>query len=186
VRIRHCLICHEDYRPEIVRCAECGALLEDRDDDLPADASGGRDPATAEERDLPEGFEPIHTTRDLDDLPPLADGLIASGIDCRIREAHRNRQIVGYRLFVHAKDRVAAATTLQTLLRPHVETEFDPERGYARCPACDRPLQPRAAECPECGLPLVAAEETCPECGAAVDAGADHCGTCGHALSEPA
>ena len=186
MHIRHCANCHEDYRPEIVRCADCGALLEDRDDELALHADGGRAPATADERDLPEGFESIHTSRDLDDLPPLADGLIAAGIDCRIREAHRDRQIVGYRLLVHTKDRAAATAALQTLLHPHVETEFDPERGYARCPACDSSLQPRAAECPECGLPLVAAEVACPECGATVDASADHCGACGHALGEPA
>jgi hypothetical protein len=185
VRIRYCTSCHEEYRPDIVSCAECGALLEDRDDEITPPVTSPQPPVTDKTEDVPEGFEPVHTSRGLDDLPLLADALVAAGIECRIREARREQRVVGYRLLVRAQDRAAALAVLKAQLDPQVATEFDPERGYARCPACDGPLQPRAPACPECGLPLVAAEVGCPECGATADATADHCPACGCALGDP-
>jgi hypothetical protein len=185
VRIRYCTKCCQEYRPDIVNCAECGALLEDHDDEIEPEATLA--PATQPPADLelPEGFEAIHTSRDIDQLPPLADSLVASGIDCRIRDAPGSRQVV-YRLFVHAKDRAAAIAVIEASLHPHAATEFDPEHGYARCPACNTPLQPRAAECPECGLPLFDTEVTCPACGSTAEASAERCPDCGHILAEPA
>ena len=183
MRIRHCPSCREDYRLEIVYCAECGGVLEDRDDEL--DGTATDDPAGQQPADpaVPKGFEPVHTSSDIDRLPPLADSLVAAGIDCRIREAQAHGRIV-YGLLVHAKDRAAAAAIVEASLSPPATTEFDPDQGYARCPACDTPLQPRVMECPECGLPLASAEVHCPECGAIADAAADRCPSCSCSLGE--
>jgi hypothetical protein len=184
VHVRHCPHCQEDYRPEIVRCADCGELLEDRDDD----AAAGEDNRTRPDRDegdTPQGFEPIHTSRHLGDLPPLADSLVAAGIECRIREVRRDMRVVGYGLLVRSEDRSAATVALQSLVAPTVAETFNPERGYSHCPACETALPPNASDCPDCGLPLASAAGTCPECGTITDASAECCGNCGHALGGP-
>jgi hypothetical protein len=183
VRIRYCPSCHEEYRPDIVSCADCGALLEDRDDEASSQTAAEQAPAAPSERDIPEGYEPVHTTRELGALPPLADALVAAGIDCRVRDAQSGPYVV-YRLLVHGEKRAAAAALIEASLHPHVDAEFDPERGYARCPACDTPLSPGAVECSECGLPLAATEVTCPDCGATAEANATRCPACGCALDE--
>jgi hypothetical protein len=185
VHVRHCPTCRTDYRPEITCCADCGGTLEDRDDEQ----EYGEAPraAAAESRaadDLPEGFVPIHTSRDIDALPPLADELIASGIDCRIREVQSAHRVTGYRLCVAAQDRSAAAKVLAPFLHPEDAADFDSDRGYARCPACDLALPPHTLQCPECGLLLGTTQVTCGGCGALVDASAEQCGECGAALWE--
>jgi hypothetical protein len=184
VRVRHCPACRTDYRPEIAVCADCGGQLEDRDDELdPSDAPSKAPPSRSPD-ELPEEFEPIHTSRDIDELPPLADALVAAGIECRMRSANSDQRATIYRLFVRSQDRTAAAALLQPMLTSPDVDDFDPARGYARCPACDLALEPRTLQCPECGLLLGAAQTTCRECGAPVDADAERCEGCGAVVAE--
>ncbi len=181
MHVRYCPACRTDYRPEIAICADCGGPLEDRDDELDASAAPTPGAPTGTD-DLPEDFEPIHATRDLDDLTPLADALVAAGIDCRMRSASSNYQVT-YRLFVRTQDQAAAAAVLRSALEPQDSGEFDPERGYARCPACDAALAPKAHQCLECGLLLGPTQTACSECGAPIEADAERCEKCGAAAA---
>jgi len=61
--------------------------------------------APADERDSPKASSRSTPAATSMTLPPLADGLIAAGYRLPHPEAHRDRQIVGYRLLVHTKDR---------------------------------------------------------------------------------
>ena len=160
--VRVCRDCGEEYRPEIVRCADCGGELEDRypgDEPRPTGGAGRGRPTPSSSAiaccSRPRG-------------PPIS---------CRWRSGcARRRSSVGSRSSraprkarrratrsssptAHAKAALAAVTDL---VAPHedaadvhaVETRFDPERGYVQCPACGTAPPPGAVECPECGLGL--------------------------------
>jgi hypothetical protein len=180
VHVRHCPACQCDYRPEIVVCADCGAELVDRDDDLPVDP-GARVGLADTEAALPEGFAAISSSRNVHDLTPLADCLLEAGIDCRIRDQRIDDHPIGYQLFVHAGSR-AEALDLLARQAPETEEAFDPEQGYAQCPACGAPLKPRASACGDCGLPLISATRECPRCEEPVASDAQRCGNCGAEL----
>jgi predicted amidophosphoribosyltransferase len=192
VHVRRCPSCREEYRPDVSACVECGEALEDWDDE----AAGGETPESAadeEEEDL-SGFEPLFSAGIVSELTPLADRLIAAGIECRIRDVRRGSHVHGYRLLVPSEGAARALEMTRSLTGAETgvsvlrgtEAGFDPERGYDSCPACGAPLQAGAHECAECGLPLAAPEGVaCPSCGQVLepDAGG-RCGNCGQVLDE--
>ena len=186
MHVRYCPNCRTDYRPEISVCVDCGGDLVDRDDteEMPGSETETADPGDT----LPEGFAPLdYRAAVARELSPIADALLAEGIDCRIRENVHGAQVTGYRIFVHEDHRENAMRIVERATAPEdgavdLSAGFDPERGYARCPACGSDLAERATECPECGLPLATAQLTCPECGTGLDANADHCSHCGAAI----
>ena len=64
----------------------------------------------------------------------------------------------------------------------HVETRFEPERGYVQCPACGAAQPSGATECAECGLGLGAddrAPAVCSRCGAPLADPEAACPACG-------
>lgn len=143
MHVRVCVECGEEYRPEIVVCADCGGQLEDRHDDgdrtviLPA-----AEPAdTSPQRDA-EFTESVLHAEKVTDLTSEADRLVEAGIAFRLRPARG----AGYRLLVTAPDRDRALAALGLLAD-------DGASGAERsCPACDTRLPAGAVECPECGL----------------------------------
>jgi ssDNA-binding Zn-finger/Zn-ribbon topoisomerase 1 len=167
VHVRVCRDCGEEYRPEAVRCADCGGELEDR--------IGGEGGATAEAapRDEPPaselaGYRALFLTPRAADLVPMAERLREEQVEYRLAE----QPGVGegapprYALLVREADAAGALRALADLVAPHedaegihaVETRFDVERGYVECPACGARTDPGAAECPECGLGLAPGE----------------------------
>ncbi len=192
MHVRYCPACRCDYRPDIVTCADCGALLEDRDDeqDLPDAPQPEADQEQEEEAPapIPDGFEPLLRSDYVRDLTPFADRLIEVGIECRVREARFVRHGNEYSLLVHERDRkraLEAAAPLAegsavTLIGAVEDGSFEPGRGYLRCPACSTELPPGAIVCPECELEIGQSGPACPGCGSVLaDTSTSECPHCG-------
>lgn len=157
--VRHCRRCGSDYRPEIERCGECGGPLEERAeaDDPRWDPPAGADRwqgAAPPETDL----SPIFYSHDLGDLAELARRLAARGVPFRIAPTAEGARTprTRYDLLVPEPRRADALRELEAFTGAAiaVESDFDPQRGYRRCPACAAGLPERAEACPDCGLAL--------------------------------
>jgi hypothetical protein len=159
--VRVCRECGEEYRPEIVRCADCGGELEDR---YPGyEAAPKAEPEPAPEAEL-VGYRVLFATARATDLVPMAERLREAAIEYRLAEQPGAAKDAPprYAILVRDGDAREALAAVTDLVAPHqdaadvhaVETRFDPERGYVQCPACGTAPPPGAAECPECGLGL--------------------------------
>ncbi|MBN2370622.1 MAG: zinc ribbon domain-containing protein [Vicinamibacteria bacterium] len=188
MKVRHCPQCHTDYRSEIVHCADCGALLEDRDEE--ADVFGSSCAASGDDHHderSTEGFESLCRAGDVHDLVPLADRLASCGVSFFIDEMRRGARCAGYRISVRSEERQRALDELAPLLSPGtipvvLEQSFVEAEGedlMTQCPACGEPLPESAFACPECGLPLREPEPRCPECAAPIQGDDLRCGNCG-------
>jgi hypothetical protein len=100
-------------------------------------------------------------------LVPLADRLQEAEVPFRLAEENdEERGTARYSLLVAEADRAEALRALANLLdqetdprRLHaIESHFEGEGGYVRCPACDTELLPGTVECPECGLAVATGE----------------------------
>jgi hypothetical protein len=166
--VRVCRDCGEEYRPEVVRCADCGGELEDRrlgeePETLPTTAA---DPAVVAEL---AGYRVLFTTPRAADLVPLAERLRETGVPYRLAEQPGLAEGAPprYALLVPDADAAGALGALADLVAPHedaagvhaVETRFEPGRGYTQCPACGEECAPGATECRECGLGLAGGGE---------------------------
>jgi hypothetical protein len=159
--VRVCRDCGEEYRPGIVRCADCGGELVDRFPGSESDA-----PAAAEEEAAAElvGHHVLFLTPRATDLVPMAERLREARIEYRLAEQPGGAEggPPRYALLVREGDARDALVALAEILSPHedaagvhaVETRFDAERGYVECPACGTRVAPGAVECTECGLGL--------------------------------
>jgi hypothetical protein len=192
VHVRHCPACRTDYRPDIVTCADCGALLADRDDELelPPEPALAPDAVPDNLPPLPEGFQPLVRASNVWDLTPLADRLVEEGIECRMREVRPSRR-PAYEVLVHADDRAEALAVVAPLAAEHGchlhadnEEAADPASSYSHCPSCGAALPAGACVCPECELELRQPGPTCPECGSVMD-DPHECPQCGPRLATP-
>ena len=144
MNVRVCVECGEEYRPEIVVCADCGGRLEDRLDDGNRTVIPAAEPAETEEATGEEGF--LHSILHADRVALLtdaADRLLAAGIEFRLRAIGPATELASrYHLLVAEADQERAYAVLGVRL---------PERSGV-CPACDTRQPAGAVECPECGL----------------------------------
>jgi ssDNA-binding Zn-finger/Zn-ribbon topoisomerase 1 len=167
VHVRVCRECGEEYRPGVVRCADCGGELEDR---FEGEAEGAR-PSSATREEPPSelvGYRVLFLTPRAADLVPMAERLRESGVEYRLGEPPGRVEgaPARYALLVKDADAAGALAALADLVAPHegtdgvhaVESRFDGEHGYRQCPACGAQTAKGAAECPECGLGLAGAE----------------------------
>ena len=167
MHVRVCVDCGEEYRPDIVACADCGGRLEDRHDDADARATSPAGAAETAGPDSPDAdfTESVQHADKATDLTRAADRLMEAGIPFRLRPARAS----GYRLLVTESDCDRALDVLG--LRDDRGGESSIAAGA--CPACDTPVAPGTAECPECGLTV----------GDEPDPGV--CDTCGRSLDGP-
>jgi hypothetical protein len=191
MHVRVCRDCHEEYRPEIVVCADCGGVLEDRYDDEPL----GRERPAAPPAPADLEYDTVVFGSDYaPDLRPLADRLLAAGIEFRVRprRASDGTPGAGLELRVRAAAHARALQELAPLLASPdldpslvgaVAGEFDPAAGYRRCPACGHELRAGVEECPDCGLAVGASFEgrACGVCGQALAPDDARCPSCGFA-----
>jgi hypothetical protein len=164
--VRVCRECGEEYRPEIVRCADCGGELEDHYD---GQEVASPVPPEAEAAAELVGYRVLFVTPRAADLVPLAERLREAHVDYRLAEqpAVADGAPLRYTLLVRDADAAGALGALADLVAPHedtadvhaVETRFDPGRGYVQCPACGAEAAAGAAECADCGLGLAGGEE---------------------------
>jgi hypothetical protein len=143
MHVRVCPECGEEYRPEIVRCADCGATLEDRhlDDDAPLETPGVGPPIEA--KDLPPGIHrSIYSSERAEGLIPFSDRLAAAGIPFGVRGSFQT-----FELLVREEDLERALAEVSPLLGTEIA-------ALEACPACQTPLPADADACPECGLAL--------------------------------
>jgi hypothetical protein len=191
VHVRVCRDCGEEYRPGIVRCADCGGELEDRFlDDEPPEPSGPAEPEPPAGPDL-SAFRPIFASRRAADLVPLAEHLRDAEIGFHLVEQPAPEGAPSsFSLLVHESDEAGARRVLTPLLVPHVasndvhdlEAHFEEGRGYVRCPACGTEQAAGAVECHECGLALGDMEAAvCPRCGGPLPEAGAACPACGGA-----
>jgi hypothetical protein len=180
---RYCGNCDEEFRPEILRCSDCGGELEDRyeDDDAdgtPTAAPKAIEPAPPEPADA---YEPVFRSRDSASLKEAADSLAAAGIPFR-----GDGSAAGFRLLVRSEDMPAAGAALSgkdgSLF---VSDEAQPFVGVEGgvCPACGARVPAGVLECPECGLVVGAEPAKCESCGSPLGPADVKCPVC-HPASE--
>jgi ribosomal protein L32 len=167
VHVRVCRDCGEEYRPEVVRCADCGGALEDRFDGDTRAAEPASAPAADEPASELAGYRALFLTPRAADLVPMAERLRERQVDYRLAEQPGAGEGAPprYALLVRDADAAGALSALADLVAPHegtegvhaVETRFT-EHGYAECPACGARTAPGTVECPECGLGLAGGE----------------------------
>ena len=163
VHVRVCVDCNEEYRPEVARCADCGGDLQDRhDDEGSGEASTLAHADTDFDRPLPDAHA-LATSADARELVPLADRLVAAGLQFRIvaREVAGESRPHGFELRVTDVDRSAALAAVAALVEPGSGVTLLVMRAlpasddeHLRCPACDTPVAASSLECSECGLGL--------------------------------
>lgn len=192
MHVRVCRDCGEEYRPEIVSCADCGGTLEDRWEDGEAPrvtAPRSPEPPPGEAAEL-VGYRPVFVTGQAAALVPLAERLREAGIDFRLRETPKDTRTsaASFSLLVRDVEAGRALRELAPLLgggdaadgMHAVESEFE-GGAYRRCPACRTDLPAGALACPECGLALGQAGAPCVRCGAPLAPGEIECPVCGAA-----
>jgi hypothetical protein len=163
--VRVCRDCGEEYRPDILRCADCGGELEDRYPGSDARAAAPPPPAVPEAE--PAAGHALYRSSQVRDLVPMAERLRERAIECRIAEQPGGSKDAPphYVLVVREEDATAALAAVADLMAPGVsadlhavESRYDRERGYLQCPACGAAQPSGARECPECGLGLAGEE----------------------------
>ena len=184
--VRVCRECGEEYRPDIVRCADCGGELEDvfEDEGIPSPARSA--PPAPESIDL-TGHRVLFESHHAPDLVSLAERLKGAQIAFRlVEEAVGEASTARYSLVVAEDHARTALEALADLLVPHTEAESvhaldtSYESGrYVRCPACGAEQGSGRTECAECGLALGPAAPTCPRCGAPLEEEGGACSSCG-------
>jgi hypothetical protein len=146
-----------------VTCLDCGVPLKDADDEqVPFEArprpGNALDPPPVERRP-PEGYVPVYSGRDVGDVEPLAAAMQEAEIAFHVQETAERpgRSAASYSLYVPEPEAARARRVMAPLLGEGVDPEaldrsFDPEAGYAQCPACSAQIPGGAEACPDCGL----------------------------------
>ncbi len=104
----------------------------------------------------------LYLHREATALVPLAERLEQAGIPVTIQRLTNEKGGEYFALHVRADDEERARREVAPLvdegldpgLRQTLDRDFDPEKGYRRCPACRSDLPASAGECPVCGLVL--------------------------------
>jgi len=191
--VRHCAQCDTDYRAEILICAECGGELELRADDQEEEVQ----PEPSAEPP-PGDYRSLYFSDRIEDLEPMAEELTRQSIPFRIDSSGEDPITLvphtRFDLMVREEERAQARERLSTLPQASeleladdaAEKGFDPQRGYARCPACSAELPAKAMKCPDCGLALEGSLEplVCSACGWEVSSADTACPRCGAVLED--
>ena len=175
---RYCANCDEEFRPEILRCSDCGAELEDRYESDDADGAS-IEPPKAIEPVAPEpadAYEPVFRSRDSTSLKEAADCLAAAGIRFR-----GDGSAAGFRLLVRPEDMLAAGAALSgkdgcLFVSDDTQPFVGVEGGV--CPACGASVPAGVLECPECGLVVGAEAAKCESCGSPLGPADVKCPVC--------
>lgn len=175
---RTCPDCGEEFRPEIVRCSDCGAELVDRYDD----EAQTPDAAEAAEPGTHDVYSPIFTAIESEAMREAAAALAAGGIGFKA-----TGNSLGFQLLVRSEDRTQAIEALggrQGAVVFEPESSLSPGQDGGPCPACGAAVAAGALECSECQLVLGEVAGSCSSCGAALTSGEAQCQACGRVTGE--
>ncbi len=176
MRVRVCVECGEEFRPDVVRCSDCGgALLDQWDGDARDGDDGGPSPdegpgaaGPAFVRSSEPETRPLAWAQQARDLVPAADLLKAAAVAFHItaRQVEGEERPRGFELRVRDADRdaawaaissaVGADSGISVLEAPVADASGDGHES--RCAACGTEVAAGIAECPGCGLGLGAPE----------------------------
>jgi hypothetical protein len=165
LHIRYCTNCEEEFRPEIQRCSDCGAELEDRYEEEDAEgrpivAPKTTEPEPPEAPAPPDEHHAVFQSVDAAPIKEAADVLAAAGLRFRVTAGGS-----GFTLLVRSEDVPAAAAALSgkegSMVIPDAQPSVGAEGGA--CPACGASVAAGVLECPECGLVVGAEPEAEPE-----------------------
>jgi hypothetical protein len=153
--VKVCRECGEEYRPEILRCADCGGDLEVRYEAERASWPPPQEAGPPPDPRPPGEYEPIAWSALAAELTPLADRLVEAGIPfyLRPRPSDAGAGSAGYEIRVRQEERDVALREMADL-KPEQAEAAAPSHGAQSCPACGHALAAGAAECPDCGLTL--------------------------------
>jgi hypothetical protein len=179
---RYCLNCDEEFRPEILRCSDCGGDLQDRYEDEGADERPAGEGQVAGEESAGEGEVPV---------PPDDERLVSSVVDAAsLKEAaaclasasvpfRATRLTKGFHLLVRPENASAARAALE---REGLDVVYDPQPSAGAeevvCPACGASVPCGVLECPGCGLVVGAEAARCESCGTPLEPTDVQCPTC--------
>ena len=151
MHVRCCPECGEEFRPEIVNCSDCGALLQDRYEDEagpPAVAPPvAAPPEAVEGPPSADDYAPVFTAIDSVGIRRAAAALADAGVVFRV-----SGSATGFRLLVPLGSYDAAMEALrgrEGAVSSLPDTDPVPE---SHCPSCGAEVPAGAVECPECGL----------------------------------
>jgi hypothetical protein len=178
MHVRYCVKCEQEFRPEILRCSDCGGDLEDRYLDEDGEVSRPAN-AAATEADLeepPAEYLPVFTCRDSQSLKGAVDRLAAASIPF-----HATGSGSGFQLLVRAQDELGALVALrgqEGTAGPDDDSppSVSPEGGP--CPACGANVPAGVLECPGCALVVGAEPARCDSCGSPLGPADIQCPVC--------
>jgi len=159
---RYCTNCGEEFRPEILRCSDCGGELEDRYEEEGAEGRPIATPTAAapEAPEAPDEYHAVFQSVDSAPIKEAADVLAAAGLRFRVTAGGS-----GFTLLVRSVDVPAASAALSGKEGSLVSADVPPSVGAegGACPACGSSVAAGVLECPECGLVVGAEPEQEPE-----------------------
>jgi predicted amidophosphoribosyltransferase len=180
MHIRYCVTCEQEFRPEILRCSDCGGDLEDRYEEDAGEGSRVEKAETAapDLQEPPAEYLPVFACRNSQSLKEAADCLAAASIPFRATGSGS-----GFQLLVRAQDGPTALVALRGRegtagpdddSQPFVGMEggvcpacgANVPAGVLECPGCALVVGAEAARCDSCGSPLGPADVQCPVCRA--------------------
>jgi hypothetical protein len=175
--IRYCVNCEEEFRPEILRCSDCGGELEDRHEEEDGEGIRTEEP----ERRAPAVEEPpgeyhaVFNTMDSASLKEAAESLAGAGVQFRA-SGYRH----GFQLLVRSEQLSAARGALEGLEGTIVADDSEPPVGFAGgvCPACGAGVPAGVLECPGCALVVGAEPARCASCGSLLGPADVQCPVC--------
>ncbi|HET7293721.1 MAG TPA: hypothetical protein VFM88_14955 [Vicinamibacteria bacterium] len=148
--VRVCPACGEEFRPEIVRCSDCGAALVDHWEEEGGAILGDPEredvPGMLPDVRVPADYEPVSSAPTAAEIEPLAHLLGQAGIRFAVTGS------------MHLFTLLVPKSDLERALGLLGGGEAAPS-GVSACPACGASAQ-GAAECPDCGLALAADPES--------------------------
>ena len=152
--VRICPDCGEEFRPEIVRCSDCGATLVDRYGTEAPERGADRTPSAiateAADDDSADDYSAVFSAGTAEAMRDAADALVAAGIAFRL-----SGNAAAFDLLVHHDDYETAAQALAGREGAvTLSAQPPPQEGHGAlaCPACETALPAGARECPECQL----------------------------------
>ena len=167
-----CRDCGEEYRADILVCADCGGTVEDRFSAARAIPPPPGTPSAAGADAERADAHLLYASGRINDVVPLTERLRDRELECwMVEQAATKDAPARYALLVRQADASRALAAVADLVAPEhaadfhaVEARFDQQRGYLQCPACGSALASGARECPECAL-VVGGEEAAQEPG---------------------